>query len=134
MDNRHAADAWFEQASSDLRAAEFLASEMQPTPVEIVCYHCEQAAEKYLKGYLVLNGVTPQRTHDLSVLGAACSEFSKSFDDAADKFAALSEYAVHIRYPSQIDISEGDMKQALANARDIEDITISLVDVENTGI
>ncbi|WP_242833528.1 HEPN domain-containing protein [Desulfosporosinus youngiae] len=25
--------------------------------IEIICYHCQQSAEKYLKGYLVLNGV-----------------------------------------------------------------------------
>jgi HEPN domain-containing protein len=29
---------------------------MHPTPVEVICYHCQQSAEKYLKGYIVLHG------------------------------------------------------------------------------
>lgn len=35
---------------------------------EISCYHCQQSAEKYLKGYLVLYGKNPPRTHDLDEL------------------------------------------------------------------
>jgi len=36
----------------DLNTAEYLKN-MKPLPIEIICYHCQQSAEKYLKGYLV---------------------------------------------------------------------------------
>jgi len=35
----------------DLGTAEYLQN-MSPLPLEIICYHCQQSAEKYLKGYL----------------------------------------------------------------------------------
>lgn len=39
---------WLDFAYMDLSAAEHLLT-MRPLPVEIICYHCEQAAEKFLK-------------------------------------------------------------------------------------
>ena len=42
---------WLDLAEMDLGAAEYLLG-MRPVPVEIICYHCEQAAEKMLKGTL----------------------------------------------------------------------------------
>jgi len=83
-----------------------------------------------LKGYLVLNDVIPEKTHDLSELGSACAEFSKSFEDVDDMLTTLTEYAVHIRYPSQIEITNDDMKRAIANARSIEAMTRSLSNAE----
>ena len=35
---------WLEFAAMDLDSAQFLLG-MRPVPVEIICYHCEQAAE-----------------------------------------------------------------------------------------
>ena len=43
---------WLEFAAMDLDSAQFLLG-MRPVPVEIICYHCEQAAEKLLKAVLV---------------------------------------------------------------------------------
>ncbi len=48
MDKKEAAKEWFKIAESDLSSAAFL-QKMRPTPVEIICYHCQQSAEKYLK-------------------------------------------------------------------------------------
>jgi quinol monooxygenase YgiN/HEPN domain-containing protein len=129
MDRNTASASWFKLAEEDLNAAEFLAEHMQPVPAEVICYHCEQSAEKYLKGFLVLNGVIPEKTHDLSELGSACAKFSKSFEDIDDMLTALSEYAVHIRYPSQIEITDDDMKRAIANSRSVEAMTRSLSNV-----
>lgn len=55
---------WLEFAAMDLDSAQFLLG-MRPVPVEIICYHCEQAAEKLLKAVLVAVDVEPPKTHDL---------------------------------------------------------------------
>ena len=55
---------WLGFAAMDLDSAQFLLG-MQPVPVEIICYHCEQAAEKLLKAVLVAADVEPPKTHDL---------------------------------------------------------------------
>ena len=55
MDEKEISKEWFEIGDSDLASAEFLLK-MHPVPNEIICYHCQQAAEKYLKGFLALKG------------------------------------------------------------------------------
>jgi HEPN domain-containing protein len=79
MDNRECALEWFRFADMDLGSAEFLLGK-HPVPVEIICFHCQQSAEKYLKGILVLHGIQPPKIHDLQELcnlcktvGALCS-------------------------------------------------------------
>lgn len=56
---------WLDFAYMDLSAAEHLLT-MRPLPVEIICYHCEQAAEKFLKATLVQFDREPPKTHDLT--------------------------------------------------------------------
>ncbi|WP_071527339.1 HEPN domain-containing protein [Nodosilinea nodulosa] len=46
-------EAWFAKAEAGLQAAELLLNTTTPL-LDIVCYHAQQCAEKYLKGYLVL--------------------------------------------------------------------------------
>jgi HEPN domain-containing protein len=40
-------------------------------PADLVCFHCQQGAEKYLKGFLAWHAVPFPRTHDLAALLAA---------------------------------------------------------------
>ncbi len=67
MDNTDIAKEWFKMAETDLSSAKFL-QKMQPVPVEIICYHCQQSVEKYLKRFLALKGEEINRTHDLILL------------------------------------------------------------------
>jgi hypothetical protein len=32
---------------------------------EIICFHCQQSAEKYLKAFLFSNDIEPDKTHNL---------------------------------------------------------------------
>jgi HEPN domain-containing protein len=61
------AKEWLSYAEMDLSSAEFLLGK-RPLPLEIICYHCQQSAEKCLKGLLVLKNQMPPKTHDLSLL------------------------------------------------------------------
>lgn len=67
---------WLEFAAMDLDSAQFLLG-MRPVPVEIICYHCEQAAEKLLKAVLVAADVEPPKTHDLIQLCKKCAELDE---------------------------------------------------------
>jgi HEPN domain-containing protein len=128
MDNRDLAQGWFDYAANDLAAAVYLSEGMNPAPVEVICYLCEQSAEKYLKGFLALNGAVPQKTHDLERLGAAAAEFFKGFDDVADGLSVLTGYGVSVRYPHSLEVTQDDMHRAIANARSIEALTLSRVE------
>jgi HEPN domain-containing protein len=83
MDNCTRAQEWQRLAEMDLSSAEYLLN-MHLVPVEIICYLCQQSAEKYLKGYLVLYGINPPKIHDLNELRKLCSNLSETFKDIAD--------------------------------------------------
>jgi len=111
---------WFAYADRDLALAEHALS-MYPQPYEIICYHCQQAAEKYLKGYLIFRGEEdPPRTHDLGLLCAACSVYDESFDELQRSCDVLTYYAVQPRYPHDLEITETQMQSALRYAKGVK--------------
>ena len=42
-------DTWMKLAENDYVVAEHLFGTFRPMPIEIICFHCQQAAEKQLK-------------------------------------------------------------------------------------
>lgn len=119
MDNNQIYEEWLEFAKRDLESAKFLLK-MYPKPIEIICYHCEQSAEKYLKGYLIRNGNKLERTHDLVLINNKCKAIDKEFDTIEDECIELVPYGVQVRYPYQLDVSEEDMINAIKCAEKIE--------------
>ena len=59
---------WRLLAERDMSVAEHLSVNMRPVPTEIIAFLCQQSAEKYLKGALVILGEEPPYTHDLPEL------------------------------------------------------------------
>jgi len=110
---------WIQRAENDISSACFLTEKMYPAPTEIVCFHCQQAAEKYLKAFLVYNDQEPPKTHELIELVRLCSNFDKDFSVIIPKCEYLLPFAAQTRYPSKIEIKEEDMKKALAYAQAI---------------
>jgi HEPN domain-containing protein len=115
---------WQRIAAMDLSTAEYLLG-MSPLPIEIICYHCQQSAEKYLKGYLVFCGMAPPRMHDLDELCKLCVKLSDIFNNIADQCSDLTAYGVQPRYPMELILEEEDMQQALASARAIRNIILT---------
>ena len=92
--------AWFVKASNDIRAAEALSAVSQPLLDEAV-FHCQQAAEKALKGFLTWNGRAFRRTHNLEEIGERCLAIDASLREVVDQAVPLSEYAWKFRYPGE---------------------------------
>ncbi|MDR3013696.1 MAG: HEPN domain-containing protein [Chitinispirillales bacterium] len=112
---------WFSFADMSLASAEFLCG-MHPQPLEIICYHCQQSAEKYLKGYLIHNGIMePPKTHNLDNLCELCFDFDDCFKEIEVACNILTAYGVQPRYPNEMEIFEYDMLKALEYARKIRD-------------
>lgn len=119
MDHRKVANEWFQYADTDLEAAKFLKT-MRPTPLGIICYHCQQSAEKYLKGFVAFNGGEIQRTHDLVSLNKMCASFYSDFNDILNDCINLTDYGVQTRYPFELDISVEDVELAIQSADNIK--------------
>lgn len=130
MNNLTRAQEWVIKAEEDLKAAECLSATEDEEDLVLligaICFHCQQAAEKYLKGFLVLNGTDPPRTHDLDVLCELCTQISDSFKNIADQCSELTAYAVQPRYPTGLVLNERDMRDALNNARAIRDFVLNI--------
>jgi HEPN domain-containing protein len=122
MDNYEKARQWRDIADKDLGLAEHVAKTMWPTPYELVCFHCQQAVEKYLKGFLVLNDTIPPKTHDLIELIKLCEMIYPLFSTIAEYCTSLTEYGVQSRYPIdfQLEITKEDMLSALESVHSVK--------------
>jgi len=65
------------KAEEDLQAAEILLKDK--TYVNPVCFHCQQTAEKYLKGFLVFSGHDFEKIHTLERLLESCAKLTPYF-------------------------------------------------------
>lgn len=91
---------WINIAERDLLTAkQGLESEIVVT--DTVSFHCQQAAEKYLKAFLVKNQIEFSKTHSVMVLLNLCSTVDKSFNEELSEADYLTDYAVEIRYPDE---------------------------------
>ena len=123
MTNRELAQEWFNVAEMDLASAMYLQN-MNPVPVEVICYHCQQCAEKSLKGYLAFHSEVIRKTHDLVLLNKLCQEHDREFRNIENECLNLTDYGVQIRYPFPLEVDGSDLTFALQNASRIKDFVL----------
>lgn len=85
---------------------------------DAVCYHCQQCAEKYLKGRLVEAGVTFPHSHDLKRILAMTLPFEPLWTALEPAARFLTNCAVVFRYPGQT-ASEADARAAMKHCKAI---------------
>jgi HEPN domain-containing protein len=110
---------WVKFSDVDLAAAKHLYENMRPIPLEIICYHCQQSAEKILKAFLIYSRIKPEKTHNLELLRSECEKIDKSFIEIAKKCVDLNDYSSQPRYPMEIEITDSDTVSALQNSEKI---------------
>jgi HEPN domain-containing protein len=116
MDELEYALEWLSFAETDLGSAEYLQGR-RPLPAEVICYLCQQSAEKSLKGFLALQGIQPPRIHKLDELCRLCLTYRPAFQDILTPCNLLNRYGVQPRYPREITIAPEDMSDALKYAK-----------------
>lgn len=118
---------WMKFAKMDLDTAIHIEATMHPKPLEIICYHCQQSAEKYLKAAFVYFQKPIEKTHDLTFLAEVLQDFVDISDEVYRACAALTKYGVKARYPFQLITSQNDAIFAIADAKKIQSWVKSLV-------
>lgn len=124
--------AWLTKAQHDLISAKRLATTDDIT-LDGAIYHCQQAGEKALKGYLAAQGRLIQKTHDLRTLVKECATCEPSFQQWDDDANLLTPLVSSFRYPDEIpvvDPTRNEFDEALAAAQRIYDFVLSLLPVE----
>jgi len=118
--------SWLELAALDLEAAVRLAPD--PDFARVVVYHCQQAAEKAIKGFLTWHGVRFGRTHDLDVLGSLARPMAPALEPALDRAVELTPYAWLYRYPPDSPAPlEGEAREAIEGARELLDAIFGIL-------
>lgn len=89
---------WLIKANHDLASARKLATSPNPY-LDSAIFHCQQAAEKAIKAFLVYHDQRFDKTHDLEVLIDSATKFEPQFSQHLETAAQLTPYAVTFRYP-----------------------------------
>jgi len=117
----NAPEDWRILAERDITVADHLANTMVPIPTEIIVFHCQQAAEKYLKGALVILGEEPPYIHDLAELCKIVEKHRPAFNSISSLCVAINYFSVQPRYDRGVELSEEDMRLVLAHTKAIRD-------------
>jgi HEPN domain-containing protein len=88
--------SWIRKAESDLDALELILAANKA--LDAACFHAQQAAEKYLKAYLIYFDIDFPYVHDIEKLIHLCASHNTEFSDLADSAGMLTPYAVELRY------------------------------------
>jgi len=112
---------WRLLAEDDLSVAEYLAANMRPIPTHHIAFHCQQAAEKYLKGALVILGVEPPYTHDLILLYNLSEKYRPSYVSIFSSCSIVTQFSVQPRYDRGLNISDDDIHLVLSHTKIIRD-------------
>ncbi len=126
---------WIKKAEEDLRIAKHLLEIEQP-PTGGICFHCQQAIEKYLKGYLTYFDIRAMKTHDLDKIMDLCIEKDNDFESLdRDKISSLGFYAVEVRYPDEFYIPTiEETKQSFDIALEVRDFVLKKLEVSEVDL
>ena len=137
MANEYLDDAkeWLSFAEADLGVAEHLNKTYHPKPLEIICFHCQQAAEKAVKSIIVLNGSQGgiPKKHDLFLLLNQIKNMVSIDEKYYDYADILAPYGVAMRYPNELFLEERHAEKAIQMANEfVKWAKLNLDEAENT--
>ncbi len=92
---------WLTKAQHDLASAKKLAGPPDPL-LDTALYHCQQAAEKAVKGLLLLHDQNFEKTHDITDLLRLATPYAPELNAFLVLGELLTPYAVKFRYPGAV--------------------------------
>jgi HEPN domain-containing protein len=122
---------WLEKGDHDFDEAKL--SFQHGGWTDIICFHCHQAVEKYLKGFLVSRGcdITAKKykIHNLRILLKMCGELENSLKSLEADCGNLNQYYIEPRYPLGAPkvYPKREAKEALEAAEKIITFIVNLI-------
>jgi HEPN domain-containing protein len=89
---------WIRKAETDLRVVQLADRETEPMN-DVICFHCQQSAEKYLKALLQESGQPVPRIHNLVALKELLLPIHPSIRPLGRGLDFMTRFAVDARYP-----------------------------------
>ena len=111
---KNEAQVWLTKARRDLDSAKRLL-QGDPPFRDTAAYHCQQAAEKALKAFLIGTGTSVPRTHDLVALVDIATRLDGGLAELSEAAAILTPYATLYRYPdTPLEPDDADLQEAVS--------------------
>ena len=126
--------AWIIKARNDLTTAREI-GRLAEGPLDTAIYHCQQAAEKAVKGFLAFHDHRLERSHDIERLVELAVAYDESFNAWEDAAITLTPYATAYRYPgesSALEPSRAEFEEALKLAEELVTFVLSRLPEEVT--
>lgn len=112
---------WFEKGNHDFDEAK--RSFKNSGWPDVICFLCHQAAEKYLKGFLVSKGVdiTRWKIHILVRLLKEAEKYDQGLKELREECESLDPHYIEARYPVETPkvYSRKEAKETLSSAEKI---------------
>jgi len=121
------AGEWFKKAQPDL---DFAGMGLKETNhFGQVCFFCQQAVEKYLKGFLTAFDCNFSKIHQTAILIKKCAGIDKRFGSLLKECKILDRYYIPTRYPVpwQENYTKTDARQALKISERIIDLITTIL-------
>jgi HEPN domain-containing protein len=121
--------SWFKKAENDLINAENTIK-MENPPCDTICFHAQQCAEKYIKGFLTFNEIYFPKIHSIEDLVELCKQIVPEIESELDNVEILSSYSVEVRYPDEIyyDIPKEDAQEAIDLAKKVKTVILKYLE------
>lgn len=89
-----------------------------------ICFHFQQAAEKYLKCYIIAQELEFRKVHDLHLLLKTCLSKDPSFEQLREDCEYLTTFYVDTRYPVHwpTHFSQNETQEAFQSASRIQSL------------
>ena len=122
---------WVKKAEEDFQFAVVNLKEQKPFYGQI-CFHFHQAAEKYLKVYVVTNELEFRKIHDLPLLLRICLSKDPTLEVLRDACEYLNTFYFETRYPVRwpTNFSFEEAEKALKAANQIRSAIKERIDLQ----
>ncbi|MBN1941959.1 MAG: HEPN domain-containing protein [Phycisphaerae bacterium] len=118
---------WLRKADMDQAVAERLAADEVPF-CNAITFHCQQAAEKYLKALLTFWEIEFPKTHILAMLIGLVETRDETLAKSLMDVIVLTPYGAELRYPGdRPDASVEEAENAVQLARMVRDAVLPLL-------
>jgi HEPN domain-containing protein len=119
---------WLYRADEDILVIKNLFESDPEAFASSICFHAQQAVEKYLKAFLVYHNIDFPKTHDLDFLLIECKKIDDKIFDI--DLGSLTDFGVSIRYPDDFYLPDKDetlfFRQIAFKIKEIVETNINL--------
>lgn len=118
---------WISKADIDIKTARVLLAQ-EPCLTYPVCFHCQQAAEKYLKAYCSYRQIEFPKTHSIRKLLSLIKPYNQALAEELSPSAILTPYGGEIRYPSDMpEPTIQEAREAYLQAQSVQSVVLRFI-------